>query len=90
MFYLSVWQNQLLLWSLGAGTLLVLGIVLAYLELWRPRREPSIDAAVDRSGETVVEWFFSHVSWVLVLIAASVGLWGLLYAIDKIMNPPNW
>ena len=86
MFYLSVWQNEVILAMLGAGVLLALGIVLTYLEFWRPRRE----AAPESPGETLAVWFLTHVSWILVVIATGAGIWGLLYAIDKIAHPPNW
>ncbi len=90
MFYLSVWQNEVILAMLGAGTLLALGIVLTYLEFWRSRGEAAPEASGEAPRETLAVWFLSHVSWVLVVIAAGAGIWGLLYAIDMIAHPPNW
>ena len=90
MFYLDVWQNEVVLAMLGAGTLLTLGIVLTYMELWRPRAGTTAESSGVAPRETLVVWFLSHVSWILVAIAAGAGVWGLLYAIDKIVHPPNW
>ncbi len=90
MFYLSVWQNEVILAMLGAGTLLTLGIVLTYMEFWRPRGEAVSESDGGTPRETLAVWFLSHVSWILVVIASGAGIWGLLYAIDKIVHPPNW
>lgn len=94
MFYLSVWQNEVILALLGAGVLLTLGIALTYMELWRPREgnseETDSGTGVEAPHETLAVWFLSHVSWILVAIASGAGVWGLLYAIDKIAHPPNW
>jgi hypothetical protein len=90
MFYLSVWQNEIILAMLGAGVLLTLGIVLTYMEIWRPRSGTVAEASTEMPRETLGVWFLSHVSWILVVIASLAGIWGLLYAIDKIVHPPNW
>ena len=94
MFYLNVWQNEVVLAMLGAGVLVTLGIVLAYMELWRPRdgsvEETSAEAETESPRETLGVWFLSHVSWILVVIAAGAGVWGFLYAVEKIVHPPNW
>ena len=90
MFYLSVWQNEVVLAMLGAGVLVTLGIVLAYMELWRPRAGTGEEPVAEPPRETLGVWFLSHVSWILVVIASGAGIWGLLYAIDKIVHPPNW
>ena len=90
MFYLSVWQNEIVLAMLGAGVLLTLGIVLVYMEFWRPRPGDGGAAAPPATGGGLGVWFLSHVSWILVVIAVGAGVWGLLYAIDKIAHPPNW
>jgi len=86
MFYLSFWQDTVILAMLGAGTLLTLAIVLTYMDLWRPRAGTADDAP----PEPRTIWFLSYVSWVLVAISAGAGIWGLLYALDKIAHPPNW
>ena len=90
MFYLSVWQNEVVLAMLGAGVLLTLGIALTYMELWRPRAGTAEETPAEPARETLAVWFLSHVSWILVVIASGAGIWGLLYAIDKIVHPPNW
>jgi hypothetical protein len=90
MFYLNVWQNEIVLAMLGAGMLVTLGIVLTYMELWRPRSGITAETSGEAPRETLVVWLLSHVSWILVVIASGAGMWGLLYAIDKIAHPPNW
>ena len=86
MLNLSVLQDQEILLALGAGVVMTLMIVLAYMEIWRPRREETDEVP----RQNLVVWFLSYVPWIVVLIAAGGGIWGLLYAIDKIVHPPNW
>ena len=86
MFYLSYWQDTVILALLGAGALLTLAMVLTYMDLWRPR----VGTADEAPPEPLSVWFLSYVSWILVAISAGAGIWGLLYALDKIAHPPNW
>ena len=90
MFYLSYWQDTVVLALLGAGTLLALGMALTYMDLWRPRAGTGGETDAEPARETLVMWFLSHVSWILVAISAGAGIWGLLYALEKIAHPPNW
>ena len=93
MFYLNVLQDQEILLALGAGVVVTLGTVLAYLEMWRPREDNSNDS-VESSSEpprqNVMIWFLSFVPWIVVLVITGAGIWGFLYTVDKIVHPPNW
>ena len=86
MLNLNVLQNQEILLALGAGVVMTLMIILAYMEIWRPRQEETHEAP----KQNLVIWFLSYVPWIVVLITAGGGIWGLLYAIDKVIHPPNW
>ena len=90
MFYLNVLQDQGILLALGAGVVVTLGIVLAYLEMWRPRDDDSVESSSEPPRQNVMFWFLSFVPWIVVLVIAGAGIWGFLYTVDKIFHPPNW
>ncbi len=90
MFYLNVLQNQRILLALGAGFLLTLGMALAYLDFWRPRREESGAAPAEGRRPGFTGWLVSFVPWALALIVAGAGIWGFLYTLHKVVYPPNW
>jgi hypothetical protein len=93
MLYFSVVQNQEILLALGAGAVVTLIIVLAYLEMWRPRDSDSderTECPSEPPHESAIIWFLSFVPWIVMLVIAGAGIWGFLYTIDKILHPPNW
>ncbi len=89
MLRLSVLQDQWLILSLAIGVVLVIGIAGSYLELWRPRKEEG-ETASDVPNIPGVTWFISYVPWMVALLTVAAGIWGLLYALDKMAHPPNW
>ncbi|MDQ1257021.1 MAG: hypothetical protein QG656_1622 [Candidatus Hydrogenedentes bacterium] len=89
MLNLDVWQDRMVFLALGAGVLVTLFVVLAYLEGWRTRKDEA-ESDTETEGKNVLIWFVSFVPWTVVLITVGAGIWGFLYAVDKILHPPNW
>ena len=91
MFRLSVLQYQWLILALFSGAILVLGTVLAYMMIWRPRKDNDQAVAESRyEGYSTIGWYFSFMPWVLTLVYVSVIVFAIVYTLIKIANPPNW
>lgn len=61
MFDYTILQNRWLILSLGGGLVLVLGVVLAYIAIWRPRHGPG-EGGERPSGATL-----QFMPWILVV-----------------------
>ncbi len=91
MFRLSVLQYQWLVLALFSGVAGILAMTLAYLAIWRPRKGPDREVAESGyEGYSGLRWYFSFMPWVLTLTYVAAIIFGILYAIDKIIRPPNW
>ena len=91
MFRLSVLQYQWLFLALFGGAATIVGMVLAYLAIWRPRKSPDREVAESGyEGCSGLRWYISFMPWVLTLTYVAAIVFGILYAIDKIIRPPNW
>jgi hypothetical protein len=85
MFSLNDLQNRWVLLALSGGVILVLGMVLACLALWRPRREAGADASPPAKPD-----FFAGFPWFLALTIGALMAYAIVYVIVQATNPPNW
>lgn len=91
MFRLDVLQFQWTILALFSGIILVLGTVLTYTMIWRPRKDnKEAVAESEYQGVSTVRWYFSFMPWILTLVFVGVFVFGALYAVFMIQNPPNW
>ena len=91
MFRLDVLQYQWAILSLFSGVILVLVTILAYMAMWRPRKDNETAVAEsDYRGVSTGRWISSFMPWVLTLVFFSVIIFGAIYAFFMIHNPPNW
>lgn len=90
MLQLNVLQNQWVWLALLIGLALTLAIVLAYLEIWRPRKDEGAESDAPSQEESLPVWFFGYVPWIVTLLIIGAGAFGLVYVINSIMHPPNW
>jgi hypothetical protein len=82
MYQLSVLQNQWLILALFGGVVLMIGLVSAYMMMWRPR----IDAPEPVSGgRALVRW----IPWFLFALLISIVIFQFAYAIVLHFYPPN-
>jgi len=104
MFSLEVLQDRWLILALAGGAGLVLAAILAYMALWRPRREEGPDAAVPAGGDDLDglpdthgkvaapghETPASPVPWFLILTFLGIAAYAVIYVIVQALGPPNW
>ena len=83
MLNLDVLQNRWVLLALAGGVVLVLAMVLACLELWRPREESP-------PGPAAAAPFSARVPWFLALTIAGIAAYAVIYVLVRAMRPPNW
>jgi hypothetical protein len=82
MFRLSVLQNQWLILALFGGVILMIGLVSAYLMMWRPR----IDSLEPVSGgRALTRW----IPWILYALLIIIVIYQITYAIILHFYPPN-
>jgi hypothetical protein len=82
MYQLSVLQNQWLILALFGGVVLMLGLVSAYMMMWRPR----IEAPESLSGiRALVRW----IPWFLFALLIGIIIFQFTYAIILHFYPPN-
>ena len=76
---------------LCSGPALVLAVVLSYIMIWRPRKDNAQAVAESEfDGYSAARWYVSFMPWILTLTFVTVLVFGIFYAADSIMNPPNW
>ena len=88
MFEINVLRAQYILIGLAAGCIAVIMVVLAYLAIWRPRSESASDEGEPSMSGGGGVW--RAVPWVLVLTFIGTVGFGIVFAIAKILHPPNW
>ena len=84
MLNLDLLQNRWVLLALSGGVVLVLAMILACLELWRPREE------APPGGELRPARFSARVPWFLILTVAGIAAYAVIYVLVQAMSPPNW
>jgi len=91
MFRLEVLQHQWVMLMLFSGTALVLAACLAYMMIWRPRKDDAQAVAESGyEGVSTLRWYFSFMPWILTLVFSSVFVFAIVYAVISIKHPPNW
>ncbi len=80
---INILQNRWLILAFFGGLSLILAVVLAYMAYYRPRPAGGQEQAPPPA-------WWRLMPWVLVLIAAGVIIWGLLYTYAWSVTPPNW
>ena len=82
---LDVLQDQWLILTLLGGLTLVLGVVLAYMAMWRRDAQ---QASAAQTGDAAAG---SHrMPLVLLVIFVALGIFAVAYTVSKALNPPNW
>jgi putative exporter of polyketide antibiotics len=88
--YLDVLQNRWLILVLLGGTALVLGVVLAYMAIWRGRDVAPAGEDAAGAKPSARPWLRSFFPWVLVLTYAGMLAYVVIYTFVLASNPPNW
>ena len=88
MFRLDVLQNQWLVVALAGGLVLVLGLVLYYLAMWRQRAEDA--PAQPPPKQTVLQWLRSFLPALLIVIYIFALAFVVVYTLAMVRHPPNW
>ena len=87
MLNLDLLQNRWVLLALSGGVVLVLAMILACLELWRPREEAPPGGEVRPACPAK---FTARVPWFLILTVAGIAAYAVIYVLAQAMTPPNW
>jgi hypothetical protein len=82
MYQLNVLQNQWLILALFGGVFLAIGLVSAYMMMWRPRIESPQPLS---GGRTLIRW----IPWFLFALLISIVIFQFIYAIVLHFYPPN-
>jgi len=82
MYQLSVLQNQWLILAFFGGIVLMLGLVLTYMMMWRPRN-PAVEPI--SGGRNLIK----HIPWLIFLIIISIVIFQITYTIILSYYPPN-
>jgi hypothetical protein len=92
MFSLEVLQNRWLILALAGGIALVLAVILAYMALWRPRREDGPGGQFAPEAEEAPGHETPHppVPWFLILTFLGIAAYAVIYVIVQAVRPPNW
>ncbi len=88
MFQLEVLHVQYLIFMAAAGLLLLIGIVLGYLTIWRPRIEQEPVPADQPRHVSAKEWL-GFIPWIIVGMIVFLFVWGITYVILAARHPPN-
>jgi heme A synthase len=83
MLHLEYLHNQWLFLSVVGGFGLVCLMALAYLAVWQRRDE----GAQERQAHGKLR---HYMPWILAVIFGATIVWGAIYIIQMIYNPPNW
>jgi hypothetical protein len=82
--FLNVLQNQWLMLALLGGVAMVLIIALAYAAIWRPRHAGDKALPADAAPKK------GALPWLLVLVYVTLLVWGVIYTLRMVAQPPNW
>jgi hypothetical protein len=82
MFRLEVLQNQWLILSLMGGFIVMLGVIMTYLMMWRPRKE---------TGEVITDLrsLFHLLPLIVIILFICIVIYQITYVIIFALNPPN-
>jgi nitrogen fixation-related uncharacterized protein len=86
-------QNQWLIIAAVGGVVVLVGMVLVYLAIWRRREGPLVDDAAEPAQaqrQPFWGWFKSFMPWALVLTYVGTFLWALAYLVMVALREPNW
>ena len=75
------------------GIALMLTLLLVYPAIWKNRKESPKDISEGEKVEKiqpVVQWFFSNIPFVLIVLFIVVTIYGIIYTIRMAIQPPNW
>jgi hypothetical protein len=86
MFKLDVLRYQTLILALLGGISLLLFVVVAYLDYWKPRKKKP------DTNETMKEWmnWWEAIPWSLKITYVGSIIFAVLYTIYSIYNPPTY
>ena len=82
MFNLNVLQNQWLILALMSGVIVMLGVAMTYLMMWRPRKE---------TGEVITDLrsLFHLLPLIVIILFICIVIYQITYVIIFALNPPN-
>jgi len=91
MWTYGVLQNQWLVLAFFGGVVILMGVVLTCLSLWRPRGGviDEDDAVAGRHNVPVRQWA-SFMPWLLVATFAAFVVYSVGYVLYMAHRPPNW
>jgi hypothetical protein len=82
MFNLNVLQNQWLILALMSGVIIMLGVAMTYLMMWRPRKDGVEVISSLRS-------LFRLLPLILIILFVCILIYQITYVIIFAVNPPN-
>lgn len=82
MYQLNVLQNQWLILALFGGVVLMLGVVAAYLMMWRPRSDSTQPLT---AGRVLLNW----IPWVVIILFIVIVIYQVASSLILAPNPPN-
>jgi len=87
----NVLQSQWLWLALFGGAVIVMGVVLICLSLWRPRGEMIDEDAVvtSRQNPSLRQWA-AFIPWLLVATFAALAVYSIGYVLYMAQRPPTW
>ena len=84
MYRLDILQNQWMMFSLISGIVLILGMILFLLMLWKPRDEETGETAGEsESPRQAFPWF-------LVVLYIGLLMFAVAYVVHRAIVSPNW
>lgn len=91
MLYLYVLQNQWIVITLLAGSILTLLFCLTYQALWLPRGiEGKSEQIKVKDFRSFLTWLRSFIPWVVILLFIASTAFTVFEIIENHSIPPNW
>jgi uncharacterized membrane protein YadS len=82
MYQLSVLQNQWVILAFFGGIVLMLGLVLSYMTMWRPRKSSPEPIS---GGRELIKW----IPWFIIVLIIAIVIFQVTYTIILSYYPPN-
>jgi hypothetical protein len=89
MFRLDILQYRWLILSLTGGMVLMLGLVLACLAIWRAASQTPPRPTGDKEAQPV-DRPRAFMPWFLIVVYVATAAYVVVYTLLMAANPPNW
>jgi len=91
MWTYNVLQNQWLVLAFFGGVVIMMGMVLTCLSLWRPRGDLIDEDTIVASRQNMpVRQWVALVPWLLVATFAALAIYSVGYVLYMAHRPPTW